>query len=75
MEKNLQGVMEKIELLPILEKQRKETIEHCLEYELNMLQNFKNNGKNIDDVIEYVKIALWNIKNQRAERIKKDLEI
>ena len=40
-----------------------------------MLQDFRNQGKNIDDVIEYVRIALWNIKNKKAEQIKKELEI
>ncbi|UCH71412.1 MAG: hypothetical protein JSW62_03165 [Thermoplasmatales archaeon] len=67
------SIMDIKEVDPILEKYRKEVIEKYLEYEIVLLHEFRDEGKNLDDVIEHMKIALWYVKNQRAEQIKNKL--
>jgi hypothetical protein len=56
-----------------LERYRKEVFEKYIEYEISLLEDFKNRGKTIDDYIEHIKTTLWYIKDQRAQRIKKEL--
>ena len=60
---------------PQLEKHRKEVIEKYIEYELLLMNDFKNQGKSFDDYIDYMKTILWHIKEERAESIKKDLGV
>ena len=68
-------IMDIKEADPRLEKHRKEVIEKYLEYELVLMNDFKNQGKSFDDYIEYMKTILWYIKEVRAELIKKDLGV
>jgi hypothetical protein len=67
-------VMDNKEADPQLEKHRKDVIEKYIEYEIALMQNFKEQGKSLDDYIEHMKTILWNIKNERAKQIKKELE-
>ena len=54
---------------------RKEVIEQYIEYEIALMQNFKEQGKSFDDYIDHVKTTLWYIKDQRAQQIKRELGI
>ena len=56
-----------------LEKYRKDIIEKYIEYEICLLQDFKDQGKSFEEYIEYMKTILWYIKDQRAHQIKKEL--
>jgi hypothetical protein len=58
---------------PKLEKHRKDVLEKYIEYELVLLHEFKEQGKNLNDLIEYLKTTLWYIKNQRAQQIQNEL--
>lgn len=60
---------------PILEKYRKDVIEKYIEYELVLMHEFKEQGKNLNDVIEHLKTTLWYVKNKRAEKIKNELGV
>lgn len=68
-------IMDIKEADPQLEKHRKEVIEKYIEYEIALMQDFKNQGKSIDDYIDYMKTILWYIKEERAQSIKKDLRV
>jgi hypothetical protein len=68
-------IMDIKEADPLLERHRKEVIEKYIEYELALMQDFKDRGKLLDDYIDYMKTILWYIKEERAESIKKDLGI
>jgi len=68
-------IMDIKEADPQLEKHRKEVIEKYIEYELVLMNDFKNQGKSFDDYIDYMKTILWYIKEVRAELIKKDLGV
>jgi hypothetical protein len=68
------SIMDIKEADPQLEKHRKEVIEKYIEYEISLLQEFKEQDKSLDDYIEHIKTILWNIKNERAKQIKKELE-
>ncbi len=56
-----------------LERYRKDIIEKYIEYEIFRMLDFKEQGKSFDDYIDLMKTILWNIKNQRAEQIKKEI--
>ncbi|UCD13121.1 MAG: hypothetical protein JSW60_06055 [Thermoplasmatales archaeon] len=58
---------------PQLEKHRRDVIEKYMEYEIVLMHEFKDQDKTLDDVIEHMKTTLWYVKNQRAQRIKKEL--
>ncbi|MBU0497921.1 MAG: hypothetical protein KKC68_03945 [Candidatus Thermoplasmatota archaeon] len=58
---------------PVLEKHRKDVLEKYLEYGVIKLQEFKDQGKTIEDVLEQAKTVLWYIKNQRMEHIQDEL--
>ena len=58
---------------PILEKHRKDVLEKYIEYDLILLQTFKDEGKNLDEFLEHKKKILWFIKNERMQQIKKEL--
>ena len=58
---------------PLLEKHRKEVIEKYIEYEIALMQDFKEQGKSLDDYINHMKTTLWYVKNERAQQIKKEL--
>ena len=60
---------------PQLEKHRKEVIEKYIEYEIAFMQDFKEQGKSIDDYIEHMKTTLWYVKDQRAQQMKKELGV
>ena len=67
------SIMDIKEADPLLEKHRKEVIEKYLEYEIVLMHEFRDEGKNLDDVIEHMKITLWYVKNQRAQQIKNEI--
>ena len=67
------SIMDIKEADPQLEKHRKEVIEKYIEYEIVLLQDFKEQGKSLHDYIEHLKTILWYIKDQRAHQIKKEL--
>ena len=67
------SIMDFKEIDPQLEKHRKDVIEKYIEYEIVLMQEFKDQGKNLDDVIEHMKTTLWYVKNQRAQQIKNEL--
>ncbi len=72
-EKESYSIMDFKEIDPQLEKHRKDVIEKYIEYEIVLMQEFKDQGKNLDDVIEHMKTTLWFVKNQRAQQIKEEL--
>ena len=63
------------EVDPQLEKHRKDVIEKYIEYEIVLMQEFRDQGRTLDDFIEQMKTALWYVKNQRAQQIKNELGI
>ena len=69
------GVMDFKEADFLLEKYRKDVIEKYIEYEIALMQDFKEQGKSFDEYIDYIKTILWYIKDQRAHQIKKELGI
>jgi transposase len=69
------SIMDIKEADPKLEKHRKEVIEKYIEYEIALLQDFKEQDKSINDYIDHMKTTLWYIKEQRAQQIKNELGI
>ena len=67
------SIMDIKEVDPVLEKYRKDVIEKYIEYEIVLMKEFKEQGKNLDDVIDHLKTTLWYVKNQRAQQIKEEL--
>jgi len=67
------SIMDIKEIDPKLEKHRKDVLEKYIEYEIVLLHEFRDQGKNLDDVIEHLKTTLWYVKNQRAQQIKNEL--
>ena len=67
------SIMDIKEIDPKLEKHRKEVIEKYLEYEIVLMQDFRDQGKNLDDFIEQMKTILWYVKNERAQQIKNEI--
>ena len=53
-------IMDIKEADPQLEKHRKEVIEKYIEYELALMQDFKEKGKSFDYYIDYIKTILWH---------------
>ena len=74
-EKNSYSIMDIKEADPLLEKHRKEVIEKYIEYEIALIQEFKEQGKSLNDYLDHMKTTLWYIKNQRAQQIEKELGI
>jgi len=68
------SIMDIKEADPLLEKHRKDVIEKYIEYEIALMQDFKEQGKSLNDYLEHIKTTLWYVKNQRAQQIKKELE-
>jgi hypothetical protein len=66
------SIMDFKEADPQLEKHRKEVIEKYIEYEIVLIQDFKEQGKSFDDYIEHLKTVLWYVKNQRVQQIKNE---
>jgi len=60
---------------PQLEKHRKDVIEKYIEYGIVLLRKLKDQGKNIDDVIEQVKTILWYVKNERMQQISNEFGV
>jgi hypothetical protein len=58
-----------------LEKYRKEVIEKYIEYEIALMQDFKEQGKSLDEYINHIKTTLWYVKNERAQQIKNELGV
>lgn len=67
------SIMDIREIDPRLEKHRKDVLEEYIEYGIVLMHEFKDQGKNLDDVIEHMKTILWYVKNQRAQQIKEEL--
>jgi len=67
------SIMDIKEIDPKLEKHRKEVIEKYIEYEIVLMQDFRDQGKNLDDFIEHMKTILWYVKNERAQQIKNEI--
>ncbi len=74
-EKESYGIIDIKEADPQLEKHRKEVIERYIEYEIALMQDFKEQGKSLDDYLDHIKTTLWNVKNKRAQQIKKELGV
>ena len=72
-EKESYSIMDIKEVDPKLEKHRKDVLEKYIEYEIILLNEFRDKGKNLDDVIEHLKTTLWYVKNQRAQQMKNEL--
>jgi hypothetical protein len=72
-EKETYGILDMREADPQLEKHRKDVLEKYLEYGIVSLRKFKEEGKNLDDVIEQMKTVLWYVKNQRMQQIHNEL--
>jgi hypothetical protein len=68
------SIMDIKEADPLLEKHRKDVIEKYIEYEIALMQDFKEQGKSLNDYLEHMKTTLWYVKNQRAQQIKKELD-
>ena len=69
------SIMDIKEADPYLEKYRKDVIEKFIEFEISLMQDFKKEGKSLEDYIDYMKMILWYIKDQRAHQLKKELGI
>jgi hypothetical protein len=69
------GIMDIKEGDPQLEKYRKDVIEKYIEYEIALMLDLKNEGKSLDEYIDYMKTILWYIKDQRAHQLKKELGV
>jgi len=72
-EKETYSILDIREIDPQLEKHRKDVLEKYLEYEFVLLQNFRDQGKTLDDVIEQMKTVLWYVKNERMQQINNEL--
>lgn len=74
-EKETYGILDIREADPQLEKHRKDVLEKYLEYGIVSLQNTKNQGKTLDDVIEQMKTVLWYVKNERMRQIDNEFGV
>lgn len=68
-------IMEFKEADSYLEKHKKDVIEKYIEYEIVLMQDFKEQGKSLNDYIDHMKTILWYVKDQRAHQIKKELGV
>ena len=57
---------------PLFEELRRDIIEKFIEYEIVIMQDFKDKGKSLSDYIDHMKMILWNIKDKRVHRINKE---
>ena len=57
---------------PILEKHRKDVLEKYIEYDIALIHKFKDERKNLDDLLEHKKKIIWFVKNERAQQIQKE---
>lgn len=74
-EKESYGILDIKEADPILERHRKDVIEKFMEYEILLMHEFKEKGKNLDDYLEHMKTTLWFVKDQRAHQIKEEIKL
>ena len=74
-EKESYSILDFKEADPILEKHRKDVIEKFMEYEIVLMHEFKDKGKNLDDYLEHIKTTLWFVKDQRAHKINEELKL
>ena len=58
-----------------LEKYGKDVIEKYIENELFFMQDLKEQGKSLNNYINYIKIILCYIKNPKVYQIKNELGI
>ncbi|HIH28827.1 MAG TPA: hypothetical protein HA260_03380 [Thermoplasmata archaeon] len=72
-EKETYSILDVREIDPQLEKHRKDVLEKYLEYGFVLLQNFRDQGKTLDDVIEQVRTILWFVKNERMRQINDEI--
>jgi hypothetical protein len=72
-EKESYGIFDIREADPQLEKHRKDVIEKFMEYHIILLQQLRDAGKTLDDVIDQMKTALWYVKNERMQQINNEL--
>ncbi len=72
-EKETYSILDVREIDPQLEKHRKDVLEKYLEYGFILLQNFRDQGKTLDDVIEQVRTILWFVKNERMRQINDEI--
>ena len=57
-EKESYNILDLKEADPILEKHRRDVIEKYMEYEIVLMHEFKEKGKNLDDYLEHIKTTL-----------------
>ena len=53
----------------------RDVIEKYMEYEIVLMHEFKEKGKNLDDYLEHIKTTLWFVKDQRAHQISEELKL
>lgn len=72
-EKESYGILDIREVDPQLEKHRKDVLEKYLEFELVFMMKLRDQGKNLDDLIDQMKTSLWYVKNERMQQIRSEL--
>jgi hypothetical protein len=72
-EKKSYSILDFKEADPLLEQHRKDVIEKFMEYEVVLLNEYKAQGKSLDDYLEHMKTTLWYVKDQRAHQINDEL--
>jgi hypothetical protein len=72
-ERETYSILDIREADPQLEKHRKDVIEKYLEYGFMSLRKAKEQGKNLDDVIDEMKTVLWFVKNERMQQVNSEL--
>ncbi len=72
-EKETVGVMDLKEADSINEQHRMDIIEKFLEYQIILLNKFKDENKTIDEYLEHLKMTLWHIKENRAQQFQNEL--
>lgn len=72
-EKESYSILDFKEADPSLERHRKDVIEKFMEYEVVLLNEYKVQGKTLDDYLEHMKTTLWYVKDQRAHQINDEL--
>jgi hypothetical protein len=72
-EKESYGILDIREADPQLEKHRKDVLEKYLEFELVFMMKLRDQGKNLDDLIDQMKTSLWYVKNERMQQIRSEL--
>lgn len=72
-EKESYGILDIREVDPQLEKHRKDVLEKYLEFEIVFMMKLRDQGKNLDDLIDQMKTSLWYVKNERMQQIRSEL--